>query len=345
MKVDLMIGAQIPIVVVAYRNPADVCGCLTALAKARRDPSFCVAICENGGADAYNELVAALRRDGAPCAGPCLAVPCSAAAFTRVCRLKLAGAVDVLVAEARENLGYAGGINAWIDALAQSPDWAGLWVLNPDTEPEPDALAELVDYARTHRKGMVGSRIMFMNNPTVVGSRGLKWNPWFARTTGVDKFAPVSPPPDRDDVERRIDGPHGASFYVSRPCLREIGPMDEDYFLFFEDLDWGLRAKAAWGLGYAYASVVPHAGGTTIGSATKRAGRSELAVYLDFRNRLLFVRRNYPAWFPWTVFVVFARAFEFAAVGAFKNFFAALRGWAAGLRDETGRPDRLIKAA
>ena len=121
--------------------------------------------------------------------------------------------------------------------------------------------------------------------------------------------------------------------------------MDEAYFLYFEDFDWGIRAKKACGLGYAYDSVVPHRGGTTIGSASKRRLRSELAVYLDFRNRLLFVRRQYPGWYPWTVLMALARTSEFLAVGATKNFRAALAGWSAGVRGETGRPDRLLNLA
>jgi N-acetylglucosaminyl-diphospho-decaprenol L-rhamnosyltransferase len=335
-------NAAIPIVIIGFRNPSDVTGCLRALAQAPREPEFAVFICENGGRDAYDSLVAALSSDGGPCPGAPLELN-AGEPFPRGCHLKLAQDIDVTIGEAPENLGYAGGINAWIGNLLQQPGWPGLWVLNPDTQPTPDALAELVDYAKKYDKGMVGSRIMFMGRPNVVGSRGLTWSRWLSRTTGVDIYAPATPAPDRLDVERRIDSPHGASFYITRPCLEKIGLMDERYFLYFEDLDWGLRAKAVSGVGYAYQSVVPHQGGTTIGSASGRASRSRLAVYLDFRNRLLFVRKNYPGWYPWTVAVVMARSLEFLAVGSVRNFRAAMAGWSAGLVGETGRPDRLLK--
>jgi GT2 family glycosyltransferase len=336
-------SAPIPVIIVGFRNPADVCRCLSALANARREPAFEPFICENGGSQAYDALVAALSGPGGPCQGPSVVVDPPGKAFTRACKMKLAGTIDVEIGEARGNLGYAGGINAWIEVLLKRPGWPGLWILNPDTAAEPDALAELVDYAEKFDKGMVGSRIMSPDDPDRVGSRGLTWNPWASRTTGVDKYAPATLVPDRLDVERRIDGPHGASFYITRACVEKIGLMDETYFLYFEDLEWGLRAKAASGLGYAYKSVIPHFGGTTIGSANKRKDRSELAVYLDFRNRLLFVRRQYPGWYPWTVVMVLARSAEFLAVGAFRNFRAALAGWRAGVTGETGRPDWLMK--
>ncbi len=114
------------------------------------------------------------------------------------------------------------------------------------------------------------------------------------------------------------------------------------YFLYWEDFDWGIRAKAACGIGYVHSSVVPHIGGSSTGAVRQRAQRSPLAVYLRNRNQLHFVRRHHPGWFAWTVFVSFLRTGEFLAVGSRRNFVAAVRGLAAGLRGEKGRPDHLM---
>jgi hypothetical protein len=86
-------------------------------------------------------------------------------------------------------------------------------------------------------------------------------------------------------------------------------------------------------------------GGRSIGSAPTRAARSRLAVYLDFRNRILFVRQHYSGWFAWTVLVTLLRSGEFLLVGAVANFLIALRGTLAGLRGETGRPDHIMALA
>ena len=99
------------------------------------------------------------------------------------------------------------------------------------------------------------------------------------------------------------------------------------YFLYWEDFDWGIRAKAACGIGYAHNSVVPHIGGSSTGAVRKRAQRSPLAVYLRNRNQLHFVRRHHPGWFAWTVFVSFLRTGEFLAVGSTRNFVAAFAAW------------------
>jgi GT2 family glycosyltransferase len=59
--------------------------------------------------------------------------------------------------------------------------------------------------------------------------------------------------------------------------------MDESFFLYWEEVDWAVRAKAACGVGYAHKSVVPHVMGTTTGSAGSRAKRSAFSVYLGHR--------------------------------------------------------------
>jgi N-acetylglucosaminyl-diphospho-decaprenol L-rhamnosyltransferase len=98
---------------------------------------------------------------------------------------------------------------------------------------------------------------------------------------------------------------------VTRACIAEIGYPREDYFLYFEDLDWGMRAKSAGLLTRADDSVVLHKHGTTIGSAASRKERSRLAVFLEARNSLLFVWRVDPGAIVWIIVRTFMRACEY----------------------------------
>ena len=333
-------GVAVPIVIVGFGNAADIVKCLTALGGQRGCPKFAVFICENGGPRAFDALTEALSAPGGPCVAAAGGVEADAPVFLRVRRFSLTAAgAPVFVGHARENLGFPGGVNAWIRLFLKARGWEGVWVLNPDTWPEPDALAELMRYAQTRGKGMVQSRIMFADRSDITSSRGLKWNKLSARQTGVDIFAPAHPPPDPDDLEGRMDSPTGVSFYVTRACIDRIGLMDESYWLYWEDFDWGVRAKAACGIGYAHDSVVPHIGGSSSGASGKRARRSAAFVYLGNRNKLRFVRRHHPGWFAWTVFVSFLRTGEYLAAGSARNFAAAIRGLVAGLRGEQGRPE------
>lgn len=128
---------------------------------------------------------------------------------------------------------------------------------------------------------------------------------------------------------------------MTRACLDKIGLMEERYFLYFEDLDWGLRAKRRGDIGYAFDSVVYHKGGTTIGTGPVTT-ISEFATYLSFRNRVLFVYANFPAWLIWTALIAVARALEYGFRGRTGNMRVALRGTLDGLLRRNGRPDELL---
>jgi GT2 family glycosyltransferase len=326
------------VIIVSYGRPQDVRQCLRALAEADRDAPFDIFLVENAGRDAFIALVALLVAEGLalqPQSG-------AAAPFRRLARMS-GGPRDATVCcgLAAENLGFAGGVNLWLRRLEREARYDGFWILNPDTQPQSGALAALVDHAARHGLGMVGSQLAAMARPDEIATRGQHWRPLVCRPRALDRARPARSPPGRD-LALRLDAPSGASFYVTRIGLQQIGPMEESYFLYYEDLEWGLRAKAACGLGLAEDSIVLHVGGATIGSAASRRARSALSVYLDHRNRLIFVRRMYPRHRGWTALVVLARTLEFLFVGAFDNFLAALAGWAAGLRGETGRPDRFF---
>ena len=348
---DVLSG--VPILIVTYGNVSDVETCLHAIRRLNIAPPPEVFICENGGQDAFARLLAALMGHAGPCEADPLPSGLSGARFSRVAQLRMKtadavpgqGTIRVHVGCGIENLGYAGGVNAWLQPLLTVPGWRGVWVLNPDTDPDPDALAELIHYAERHGRGMVGSRLTSEIHPGLVHSRGLAWRRVRASTVAIGMHQPASIvlPPDEQDA--RLHSPSGASVYVTRDCLDVIGLMDERYFLYFEDLDWGLRARSACGgVGYAHRSIVSHQGGTTIGTSASRGRQSQLAVYLDFRNRLLFTRVHFPRWYLWTTLATMAHAALYLRFGAVRNMMAALQGVFAALRGQTGRPDRILAA-
>jgi N-acetylglucosaminyl-diphospho-decaprenol L-rhamnosyltransferase len=336
-----------PVLIVTYRNADDLVSCLMSLRSACSAPAFEVFVCENGGARAYSEVIGKLVQDNGPCPGQQpRAEPVYAPAFARQHVLTLDHArarVLVHVAEARENLGYAGGINAWLRSLLPVPGWPAVWILNPDTQPAPDALLELSRYSLKWGKGMIGSRQIPRGRPGIVHSRGLAWSKLRATARSVDLHVSDDFEPDPLKTDSRLDSPSGASMYVTRSCIEQIGLMDERYFLYFEDVEWGLRAKKTAGIGYAHRSAVVHTGGTTIGSSIRTGRRSALSVYLECRNSVLFVRTHFPLWLVWTLLLQLFKISVKAPLAPSRNFRAALSGLMAGLRGQTGRPDHLLQ--
>lgn len=340
---------RVAILIVSFRNPADVCACLSALSRLTAEPGFDIFVCENGGAESFYELSEALTSAYGPCTAAAGSneppyppiVPSERLRDFKCLTLKDRPS-RVWIARATENLGYAGGINAWINQLRPIKDWEGIWVLNPDSEPEPRALEALVERSIKGNKGMVGSTILPSNSPDFIHCRGgHHWRKFKTSTAIIGFRDPLNSPFDLPTIEGALDCISGASMYVTRACLETIGPMDERFFLYYEDADWSMRAKRH-GLGYARESLVRHTGGTTIGSARLRAERSRLSVYLESRNRIHFVRMYWWRFLPLAYAVGFAYAAAYLFARSPRNFGAAIDGLIAAMKGETGRPPQPV---
>jgi N-acetylglucosaminyl-diphospho-decaprenol L-rhamnosyltransferase len=334
---------RVAILIVGFRNPQDVQACLTALSGSTGAPRFDIFVCENGGNESFHQLCDALAGPQGPCNTVSDDLPDSlVSASGRLVEVKCLALKDrpsrVWIGCAAENLGYAGGINVWIDRLLPISGWEGLWILNPDAEPEPGALRALVERAAAGNKGMVGSTIVPSVNSNYVHCRaGHRWRKLRTDLALIGLGEPVNGPIDLQAIEAALDCIAGGSMYVTRACLEKIGPMDERFFLFYEDADWSIRAKQH-GLGYAPDSIVPHRGGTTIGSARLRAERSRLSVYLGSRNHLHFVRMHWHRYFPVAILLGCVEAITYLFALSPKNFKAAVDGLWAGMKGETGMP-------
>ena len=331
---------EVAVIIVGFRNADDIVCCVSALEKITAPPSFDVFICENGGWASYEQLIASLAETKCDLLDrPPDDIARGAKQFIATQRMSFQSRRSIVrIGCASENLGYAGGINAWLRELVHIGGWKAIWILNPDTEPEVDALMELVSRAETAGKGMVGSTILEAGRDDIVRFRGgMHWQKFAARGIAIGLNEPIDAPFDLSEVEHALDSPSGASMYVTRDCIEQIGLMDESYFLFYEDLDWGIRAKKL-GIGYASGSIIAHRRGTTTGSAGGLGTRSRLSVYLEHRNAIHFVRRYFPWSLPVRIVISVLQSVRFLAHRAPGNCIATLQGVFAGLKGETGQP-------
>jgi len=85
----------------------------------------------------------------------------------------------------------------------------------------------------------------------------------------------------------------GASMLVKSAFIRDVGPMCEDYFLYFEELDWAFRGRPRWALGYAPRSRVFH----KVGASSSQTV-SEFSLNLLYRNQVRFASRFLPDRLP-----------------------------------------------
>jgi N-acetylglucosaminyl-diphospho-decaprenol L-rhamnosyltransferase len=237
---------------------------------------------------------------------------------------------------AKGNIGFAGGVNVSIRQSEHDLTWSAVWLLNPDTEPAPDALLAMVNRAWRGGYAVVGSRMVFQSSGRVQLYGG-RWRPLIARGFNIGLNSPQDADADPIQIERSMTYVSGASLYATRAFIEAVGLLREDYFLYCEDVDWCLRRKDLR-LGYAHGSIVYHDHGSTIGSHRNHKSRSKLSVYLDERNKLLLTKNFYPRIFPIVIATTFVLTSQYLIRGAFHNFFVALSGWLAGIRGEIGPP-------
>jgi len=218
--------------------------------------------------------------------------------------------------QSEENGGFSKGNNLGIRrALAEGADY--IWLLNNDTLVDPGCVQAYKEYWQRRemageRVGPIGAKIVNYLEPSIIQGIGGVFN----AVTGSIRHVGAG---DVDSMEfdARSDGvsidyPLGVSMFVSAKFIADVGVLSEDYFLYFEELDWSIRAReGGWKVGYCPAVRVRHKEGASIGSSTVGAGRSELSDVVGMKSRFTLMRKHYPFLLPLTfvslVFVIFNR--------------------------------------
>lgn len=218
------------------------------------------------------------------------------------------------------NLGFAGANNVGLRyALERGHQF--FWLLNGDTIVNSTSLTGLLQRMEEDSSvGMCGSTLVYFHEPDVIQAMGgARFD--FAQGIGahLGLGQNLASLPDRQAIEAQLDYVVGASMLVSRAFLERVGLICEDYFLYFEEIDWATRAKGMFKLAWAPTSIVLHKEGGSIGS-NHRARPSDTSLSFIYRSRLLYARRHTPEHF-WRVCrrvgfeaLVYAKRRDFSAV-------------------------------
>jgi GT2 family glycosyltransferase len=245
------------------------------------------------------------------------------------------------------NLGFAGGNNVGLRIALGDGGLVYVWLLNNDTVVEPGALSSLVAtmQERPH-VGMCGSTLLYYHSPrTVQALGGSTFNRWTARVGHIGLGRDIEDPLPCREVEEALKYVVGASMMVSRPFLDQIGLMNEQYFLYFEEIDWTTRAKGKFSMSYCSRSVVYHKEGGSTGSAPMAQDRSALTELYGSRSRILFTRTYYPSSLITVLLAVLMSALHRLLTRQNKNFLMLLRGMSLGLLARKGTTPSSVSMA
>jgi len=178
-----------------------------------------------------------------------------------------------------KNLGFAGGNNQGIKiALERGADY--ILLLNNDTTVESDFLKKLVGVGEEKESyGILGPIIYYSDEPEKIWFAGGQFNR--LKTRGSHIF--IKP----NEAVKKVDYITGCCLLVKKAVIEKIGLLSEDYFLYYEDGDWCLRAqKAGYICGLVSSAQIYH----KQSRSTKEF--SYPYIYYHSRNGLIFSSRH-----------------------------------------------------
>lgn len=205
----------------------------------------------------------------------------------------------------RENVGYPAGNNQGLRMLGvcDEPYPRYALLLNPDTEVPPHCFAEFVAYMDAHPDvGVLGPKLVLPSGELDMACRRGFPTPETSmyRMLGLSRLFPRSPRFGRynmtfldEDQLAEVDSVVGAFMMVRSAAVRQVGLLDEAFFMYGEDLDWAKRMKdAGWRVVYNPAVEVLH---------VKRASsrQNPRARFEFYRAMPIFYFKHYRTETPW----------------------------------------------
>jgi GT2 family glycosyltransferase len=207
----------------------------------------------------------------------------------------------------QRNVGFAAANNQVL------PEATGryLLLLNPDTTVETDTLETMVLYMdKRPEVGCATARLVLPNGKLDVACRRAFPTPRraFYRLTLLSRLFPRSRRFAQYNLtyldetrEAEIDSPCGAFMLVRAQAYQEVGPLDERYFMYGEDIDWAFRIKAAgWRIMYNPGAVAHH-----IKRASSRQVRRKMIRSFHDAMRIFYgdhYEPSSPRWLSWLVY-------------------------------------------
>jgi GT2 family glycosyltransferase len=186
------------------------------------------------------------------------------------------------------NSGYAGGNNVGINFILNNTDSKYIWILNNDIVLQRESFNGLFnEIEKDQDVGFVSSVLVYKNTDPlrVQAFGGGKIYPYLGVTSLIGKGRKLSELGNNSIIPDYL---MGASILVRTDTIKDIGLMDEAFFMYYEEIDWQIRAKrAGWKVAVAEKSIVFHGdSGSTKNNKWK---------YHFYRNRaaIMFVKKHY----------------------------------------------------
>lgn len=254
---------QLSIIIVNYNTKNDLQNCLASIYRSQQEIAYEVWVIDNNSPDTSVQMV-----EGE---------------FPQVRLIKSA-----------TNLGFSKANNL---AIRQTHTEFVL-LLNPDTIVADHVFDNTVGYLSSHSEvGMVSCRLIKRDGTLDIACRRSFPSVFdgFCRAVGLSKMFPKSLLFARYNLTyldehrvSRVDAVNGAFMMVKRRAIEQVGLLDEDFFMYMEDLDWCFRfRKQGWEIYYDPSTTIYH----LKGQSGKKDSKRMIAAF--FESMEMFCRKNY----------------------------------------------------
>jgi GT2 family glycosyltransferase len=212
-------------------------------------------------------------------------------------------AANLKIIENPTNVGYGAAVNQ----AARQSRAPFLAVLNDDAEAHPEWLSALVEVMEADAGiGLCASQVR------LAGEAGLDSAGMLIAADGSSKQRGHGEHPASYKVREEVLFPSGSAALYRREMFDQIGGFDEEFFLYCEDTDLGLRARRnGWTCLYVPEAIVEHHYSHSAGRA------SGLKAFYVERNRLFVVIKNFPMRLLWRAPLVTIARYVWHAVDLF----------------------------
>jgi hypothetical protein len=208
----------------------------------------------------------------------------------------------LILIQARSDIGFAGGNNVGSRYALAKGDAEYVWLLNNDTTLDHEALRFLIEKDAEYKSGkekvgIIGSKLRWYRWPDKINAIGGMFNKLTTWSYHLGLKEEDRGQYDRDDVE--FGYVYGASLFIRKEFLEDVGLMNEVYYAYFEEMDWEVRGvRKGWKHGYQWKSIIYHKQGVTTGKEIKAKRRPLFFMCCKYRGWMLF----YQQYYPWLIF-------------------------------------------
>jgi GT2 family glycosyltransferase len=219
--------------------------------------------------------------------------------------------LKIKLIENKINRGFASGNNIAIQYalnVCESPFY--LWLLNNDTITDINCLSALITYYQSDNFGLIGSKILNFLPPHDIQSLYGTFNKYTGRLRTIADINSTS----------KIFYPIGASLFTSSNVVKQVGFIEESYFLFHEEIDYSTRVrKLGYNIGICSDSIVYHKQGVSKGSKKEKKKTNLSVEKFKYIGLIKFYKKHYPSIIYAAYLRLFLKAIKFLFKGEIKN--------------------------